>query len=76
MSEQNGGLTLEELVRRLGALERENAELRGEVATLLCTNVVEEEFCEVRSPHDRSSRWAPPYSASPEVGVSSVSTCA
>jgi ribosomal protein L29 len=41
VSEQNRGLTLEELVRRLEALERENAELRCEVATLLCTNVVE-----------------------------------
>jgi hypothetical protein len=34
VSEQNGELTLEELVRRLEALERKNAELRGEVATL------------------------------------------
>jgi hypothetical protein len=29
VSEQNGELTLEELVRRLEALERKNAELRG-----------------------------------------------
>ena len=43
MSEQNGGLTLE-------ALERENAELRGEVATLKGSGMPGEEPTVRRGP--------------------------
>jgi hypothetical protein len=56
VSEQNGGLTLEELVRRLEAMERENAELRGEVATLKGSGTPGEEPTVRRGPRRLARR--------------------